>query len=214
MANSECLAGISMSSAIIPIKSLDFVKQRLSPVFSLVDRQRLCLAMLKNVIKALWLSGVFNHIGVISKDKRLLPWLVENSLPAELIFDCRDNSLNDAATIGGIHSLHFGNEMLFIHGDLPLIQPEDVLSVMDTLQNNDVVLVADQTGLGTTALASRLPLPIATQFGPSSLDLHKQKCREVGLRYQVIYNERMGKDIDKPENLLELSRLFERRTSF
>jgi len=201
-----------MVIAVVPVKPLCRVKGRLSAAYPLEYRQALCLAMLEDLLRKLEQTGCFSRICVMSREERLAGWLAQLALPASLLSDPRDLSLNASAALAAVYCRRFDNAMLFIHADLPLARPNDILLLLEALRDRDLALAADRNGTGTTALAAWLPLPVVPRFGPDSLARHIRQCQEAGLHYRVVGHERLGLDVDRPEDLRNLTALLDPRS--
>ena len=85
---------------------------------------------------------------------------------------------------------------LVVMGDLPLLT---------ALSDADLVLGPDRQGLGTNALAVRLPAPLATCFGNvDSLARHLAAADAGRLRAVLVAREGIAFDVDVPGDLQEL----------
>lgn len=92
---------------------------------------------------------------------------------------------------------------LILMADLPKLEPRDLEAVCAALDQHDCVLVPDRRGRSTNALGLRLPFAGSTAFGHAeSFAQHQVEARRLGLRLSVLENERIGHDLDLPEDLL------------
>lgn len=62
--------------------------------------------------------------------------------------------------------------LLIIHGDLPLLAPDDVCVLLEAALRSGLALAPDRHGTGTNALAIQDGRPFAFSFGPDSFRQH------------------------------------------
>ena len=94
---------------------------------------------------------------------------------------------------------------LVVMGDLPLLTAAQLADMLAALSDADLVLGPDRQGLGTNALAVRLPAPLATCFGNvDSLARHLAAADAGRLRAVLVAREGIAFDVDVPGDLQEL----------
>lgn len=190
-----------MAAAVIPIKALSSVKQRLSPAYSPSEREALCLYMLENLLNAVSGCQEIRHSFVVTSDETVGEWLSKRFPQATIIRDEPEGGLNRACALSARHVTDSGEEsMLFLHGDLPAATSSDIRALIELSKRYEVVIVPDKHGRGTNALALTPPDRIVPSFGTDSFARHKSTCEEKGLSYCVYRNEGLSMDIDSKED--------------
>jgi 2-phospho-L-lactate/phosphoenolpyruvate guanylyltransferase len=86
--------------------------------------------------------------------------------------------------------------LLVIHGDLPLLEAEDVSALLAAARGAGVVLAADRHGLGTNAVALRPDADFVFAFGEHSLARHASTPGAV-----TLVRTGLGWDVDSPADL-------------
>jgi 2-phospho-L-lactate guanylyltransferase (CobY/MobA/RfbA family) len=92
--------------------------------------------------------------------------------------------------------------VLVVPADLPLLQAEDVASIV-TLGRypRTVVLAPDRREEGTNLLFVRPPGLIPYAFGGPSFEEHQRLAREAGATLHIYRSERAGLDLDVADDL-------------
>lgn len=196
--------GEGMSIAVVPVKPFSAAKRRLSPACTDQERQALCQAFLWDLLEKLCASELFDAVCAVGTQPGLPDWLSARGLSVLTLADAADRSLNDAFSLAVRRFSRQHDSMLFLHGDLPLVQPGDFRQLMEPLAQVKVVLAADRHGEGTNAVAARLPTLLTPQFGAGSICAHQTCCLEKGIPHRLVYHERFGFDVDRPCDLQAL----------
>lgn len=194
-----------MTTVVIPVKGLSQAKTRLSPVLDGEERAALCLSMLEDVFEAVKGAGSLLAPRVLTSDPRVAELCSRRGVP--VWSDTRGRGLNESLRNAAQTCLRQGiSRALFLPGDIPLVQPEDIerLCSVDGVQ---VAVTPDKDGKGTNALLLSPPDAIPFRFGPGSFAAHVGEARRRGLKVQVLTVERIARDIDRPEDLLAFLRL-------
>ncbi|MGQ0679088.1 MAG: 2-phospho-L-lactate guanylyltransferase [Actinomycetota bacterium] len=192
-------------AVLIPVKSLDRAKLRLSQNLLPTDRRRLGLAMLADVLRA--------------TEKWPVKLVVTSDPDAEavgLAFGCRlvadpGGGLNNALAAGTRTAVDLGiNTLLILPADVPMVGPDDVASLFSSPHN---VVIASSSDGGTNALLRRPPDCLPTAFGPGSARAHRRAAQERGLSCALIELDSLNLDIDRFTDLEHLSKLPNARDS-
>lgn len=181
--------------AVVPIKTAEDRKTRLSSRLSLPARVDLTEAMLAHVLEAI--SGCEDV-----EDVRLLApeppreggygWLPDQG-----------RGLNrELAALAATA----GTPLLVIHADLPGLACADIRAMTRT--GYDITIAADRHGSGTNGLALRRPDAFAFRFGLSSLSKHRDRPGEA---VAVLGRPGLAVDIDLPADIDLARRLFATR---
>lgn len=198
--------------AILPIKSFDAAKQRLSASLGGGSRHALAQAMFADVLATLRRSRRLETVAVVTADRE-----AEASVRGEQVVVLRDGlraGQSAAAMIGIEHAREAGFErVLLVPGDTPLADPADIdlLLARGAADALDVAIVPDRHRAGTNALLIAPPDALEPSFGPGSLGRHVEAARDAGLSYRVEEIESLMHDVDTPEDLAALSAVLDDR---
>ena len=191
-----------MTVAVIPVKSLSGAKQRLSPVCSPLERERLCLMMLESLLNAVLESGAVGRLYVVTPDSVVKAWLAERYPGGYTIHEASGGGLNEAFTLASKRVEQDGAKtMLFLHGDLPLASSRDIRIFAELAGRYAAVIVPDKHGTGTTALALTPPGLIHPAFGEGSFARHLDILNDAQIAYRIFQNKGLGMDIDSREDM-------------
>lgn len=191
--------------AIVPVKALATVKQRLAPALSIAARQELVRGWLVHVLQTLQVSGVVDHVLVVSGDPAV--GLLATRYGAEALAEAGNGGLNAALAQATAYArAHGAAATLVIPADLPGLTPQDVAALCAAaraLPGTGVVLAASRDGQGTNALLCWPPEAIPPAFGPGSFQRHRAAARSRDLCVVVLDRPGLAFDIDTPDDLRE-----------
>lgn len=108
-----------------------------------------------------------------------------------------DQARSDAV-LDGIHTL------VVLHGDLPNLRAEDVLTLLRSLPADGapgVAIAPDRAGTGTNALAIQPPGVINFQFGIGSFAKHAAEVERARVPCVAVNRGGLAFDLDTPEDL-------------
>jgi 2-phospho-L-lactate guanylyltransferase len=191
---------------IVPVKSFDGAKQRLSPLLSVAERAKLAWTMLGDVLDAaLGVPGLRNVAVVTSADE------VANyarQLGVVVIDDHGAAGTNAAVKVGFVDvASRRGGAVVALPSDVPGILPADIVALFAAVRKTGVAIAPALRDGGTNALACDVPGRIAPCFGSDSFVRHIQVANQGGLRPVVVMNGRLGLDLDEPRHLVEFLEL-------
>lgn len=186
-----------MRAIVLPVKSLDEAKGRLSPVLSAIERAALTLAMLEDVLDVtLDMPGWATW--VISPDEAVLE--VAAGRGAEPITE-EHPPLSSALHQAEQEALDRGlGALAVLLPDTPLLTPVTLTRALHTL--GPVVLGPSLDGSGTNLLLRRPPGTISSRFGPDSYRRHLQTAAEAQVPVSVVEHRDLGFDLDHPDDIL------------
>ena len=188
--------------AIVPVKSFDEAKQRLSASLARGSRSSLAQAMFSDVLGALGRARSLDGVAVVTADPAAQQLAHGRAL---LLHDSAQAGQSAAAAIGIRHALAAGYaRALLVPGDTPLIDPTEVDALLAEADGLGVAIVADRHGTGTNALVLTPPDAIEPSFGPDSLHRHLGLARAAGAAHRVIAVPSLEHDVDTPEDLAAL----------
>jgi 2-phospho-L-lactate guanylyltransferase len=186
--------------AIVPAKSLARGKSRLKSVLADAERAAFARRLLEHVLGVLHkceLDGVLvatdgDDVAELAAARGAL---VRRDRGARSLAEVVDGALADVASRGA-------RVALVLMADLPRVEPADLTALLGALDDHDLALVRDHEGRHTNALATRLPLSIATSFGSTdSFADHCAAARAAALRTVIVSSERIAFDVDGPADL-------------
>ena len=185
------------SAVVIPIRSFDAGKSRLGARLDPVRRADLLQAMAENVVAA---AGTM-PVAVLSNAREVRSWAA--TLGLTVLDDPGTLDLAAAAGLGWAAAAGFGR-VVVAHADLPLAV--SLAPVATDGLRPIVTAVPCHRDDGTPVLS--LPTS-ATGFvfayGPGSFRRHAAAARAAGLAFRVRRDARLGRDVDAPEDLVELN---------
>lgn len=192
------------SAVLIPIKSFDLAKGRLSEAVAPAQRAALAEHMAATVIAAAQDLSVW----VVCGDHTVAD--LARSHGAHVIWRA-PRGLNGAIADGTEHLAARGFDRAIIaHADLPLATDLTFLDAHDdtpadhSLVTNTVYLVPDRRNDGSNVMSIPLGRGFAFHYGAGSAAAHRAEAQRVGLRFESIVHDQLGWDVDVPEDLAVL----------
>lgn len=192
--------------AVIPLKSPESAKSRLSVVLNAEQRLRLFYALAHRVIEAATNTPGIAGVTVVTASEAVVAFAANlGGLCLRL-----DSDRGTAQACGcALDSLPtYGVDgVLFIAGDLPLISPS-ALRPLVALSNSGplVAIVGDRRQFGTNALLCAPGSAIPLCFGSGSFAKHLAAAAHAGVAAHIVDSAPLGLDIDKPADLWEWRR--------
>ncbi len=187
--------------AIVPMKSLERAKSRLAGILTPAERRALVIEMLARVIHTL--RDPAAHVAAI--------WLISAdavALQLGAAWGARPlrepgGDLNAALEQARRAAVAAGAEaMLVVPGDVPLITPADVRTLVTFLAHGaDLALAPDAAGHGTNALSLRRAAAIPFRFGHESAARHLAEAAARGLHARRYSSPTIALDVDDPMGL-------------
>lgn len=188
--------------AIIPVKSLDAGKGRLSAVLDPAERRDLNRELLDHMLAVTSkFPGARNTI-VTSPDRDVLDRA--EAAGAEALLDTTGD-LNAALADAARHAAEGDADgILIVPVDLPHAAPEDLVEMVSC--RHGVAIAPDRRGIGTNALFVAPPRGFTFRFGENSLEDHVTEARNAGLPVDIARLANLAFDIDTPEDFREWRR--------
>ncbi len=195
---------MSHTVALVPIRSLQGGKTRLSGMFDPEQRSRLVLRMADRLIEVIARSGIANRIVILTSDANLRDLMargIATALPDV------PPGLNAAIDFGRRYALDLGAErLLVVFPDLPEVSESDLREI--DRSHSPVTIIPDRQHEGTNALllAGRQTLEtFEFAYGPGSLALHQQAASRIGASAVVQAIPGMAIDLDTPADWQDLA---------
>lgn len=189
---------------LVPIKNLADAKQRLSSILSSEERVALAQAMCEDVLQALAGWQGRPAVAVVTSDA------FASDLAARWNFEVIPDGLNSGETSAiematALCRERGANSTLVIPADIPLLHRSELQKILDWAPSGGTVLVPDAAGRGTNA-AWRAPADLfPLRFGNDSFLPHLAAAKATGLPCVVLHLRGIARDIDRPEDLIELA---------
>ncbi|HSI01250.1 MAG TPA: 2-phospho-L-lactate guanylyltransferase [Reyranella sp.] len=173
-------------AAVVPMKSMDLAKSRLSGVLDAAGRHALARRMLDHVLATLRAAGL-DTVHVASADEGT------GDLNADVAAAAR--RVQDAGV----------EEMLLVMADLPYLAAKDIAAMIEAGRRSAVVIAEAKDG-GTNALLLRPPTVLQFAFATArpSAQFHADHARSVGIEPVLVRRPGLARDIDTPDDLTAL----------
>ena len=195
--------------AVIPVKSLDEAKSRLSTFMPDVQRRRLVTAMLRKVIRAAQAADA--EVWVLGADDSTRPVALAEGAGWR---QEAGSGINESLILAFEELWDAGKSPMFLPGDLPFLQPEDLTGLISTEDHNppvgavrepplrsQITLSPARNGGGTNAIFIPHPLPFQFQLGPDSFVRHQTEACRLGLEPRIHTSPGLARDLDTWEDL-------------
>jgi 2-phospho-L-lactate guanylyltransferase len=187
--------------AIVPVKPLQRGKSRLAGLLTEKQRTHLNRYLLEHTLTILNEISIIEHTLVVSRDPAALA--LTRKMGGRTVLEDGSPKINTAlqrATI--VAKTRGARAVLILPADLPLVEPADLKVLLSHGQIPPVVVIApDRRQDGTNALFVNPAGLIEYGYGPGSFQLHCQRATKIGAKLEIINNERIGLDLDLPEDL-------------
>jgi 2-phospho-L-lactate guanylyltransferase len=177
-------------AALIPVKAFSAAKQRLAGTLRPEQRALLARWMAARVVAAAGTLPVF----IVCDDDEVATWASDAG--ADVLW--RPGHGLNPAVLDGVRTLADKgyDHAVISHSDLPLAYRLDRLAVA-----GEITLVPDHRDDGTNVIALPTAVEFEFAYGARSFDRHVIAAVATGLPYRVIRDERLGRDVDTPEDL-------------
>jgi 2-phospho-L-lactate guanylyltransferase len=187
--------------AIVPVKPLRRGKSRLAGLLSEEQRARLNRYLLEHTLTILNQISNIEHTLVVSRDPAALA--LTRSMGGRTVMEDGAPQFNTAlkrATI--VAQAQGARAVLILPADLPLVESSDLEALLSQGQNPPVVVISPDRRLdGTNGLFINPAGLIEYGYGPGSFQRHCLRANQAGSSLVVINSERIGLDLDLPEDL-------------
>ena len=191
-----------VAAVLIPIKSFDLAKGRLRDAMPANERASLARSMAATVVRAA--NGL--SVWVVCGDAEVAGFAAKRG--ANVIWR-EPRGLNIAVSEGlDLLRTEGFDRVIVSHADLPLAT--DLSWLADESAGSDaggpcVVLVPDRRDDGSNVLVVPTSCDFQFAYGPGSARAHQSEARRLGLTFSTISDQRLGWDIDVPEDLAVFS---------
>ena len=187
--------------AIVPVKPLRRGKSRLAGLLSEEQRTSLNRYLLEHTLTILNKISGIEHTLVVSRDPAALA--LTRSMGGRTVLEDGAPQFNTALKRATIVAQSQGaRAVLILPADLPLVEPTDLEDLLTQGLTPPVVVIAPDRRLdGTNGLFINPAGLIEYGYGPGSFQRHCQRATEARATLVVVNSERIGLDLDLPEDL-------------
>jgi 2-phospho-L-lactate guanylyltransferase len=193
-----------MIAALVPLKALGGVKERMAAILDSQERQRLALAMLTDVLTALLGAASIAYLAVVSPDPAVLSHaerLGAHPIPEPPQAMGLNAALGHAASI---LSGRGATALLVMPADVPTLSPALVEEIVQSLPRPRGMAIVPAADGGTNALALTPPDAVPFRFGPRSFTAHRREAVARNVPTAVLRLEPLAYDVDEPQDLLRV----------
>jgi 2-phospho-L-lactate guanylyltransferase len=187
--------------AIVPVKPLRRGKSRLAGTLSEDERTVLNQELLEHTLKILNELKEVEQVLVVSRDPHALT--IARNYGARTVLEEGQPQLNTAlkrATV--VTQVYATGGVLILPADLPLLNQDDVLTLIRKASRPPVVVIApDRHESGTNALLISPAHLIEYDFGEGSFKRHCERAEKAGAHLEIVRLPSLELDLDLPEDL-------------
>jgi 2-phospho-L-lactate guanylyltransferase len=200
--------------AVVPIKEPRHGKSRLAHLLNDDARRALNIALARRTIEICVevFSGAHTIVVTASEEVRaiaiganaeVLQEPTVDSVPPLSALKSSESGLNAAIQAGMAFAVHRGaSAVAIVPTDMPLISPNLVRQAVGALAGErSCTLVPDRRNSGTNLMVMTPPEPGLLEYGDESFSRHASRARELGFTVRIHRCERLGLDLDLPEDL-------------
>jgi 2-phospho-L-lactate guanylyltransferase len=191
---------------LVPVKNLSGAKQRLASLLDQATRTDLAQTMLLDVLETLASWADRPEVALVTSDAFACD--LARRFDFEVIHDSANRSETDAVEMATrVCEARGANFTLVIPGDVPLIQVQELESILQAAPEEGSVLAPAADGRGTNAAFRRPAGLFPLRFGNDSFKPHLAAARATGKPVVVLPLPGIALDIDSPADLRRLADL-------
>jgi 2-phospho-L-lactate/phosphoenolpyruvate guanylyltransferase len=192
--------------AILPVKSPQNAKQRLTGFLAVEHRETLARILYRQTLAALCQAQGIDRVVVATSDAEVADHA--RSSGALVFEEDQQVSHSVSADAACLRAMEMGaSTVLLVPIDVPTVTPADftrLAAASNAGLRPGLIVVPSSDGTGTNALVRTPPNCIESRFGPGSFRAHLDQARSKGLDADVLRLPGLMFDIDTPEDVAEL----------
>ena len=177
-------------AVLIPIKSFNEAKERLSEKLNKAERSVLMKKMAENVIN----SSEPLPVWVVCDDDEVALWAESKNVS---VIRTGETGLNAAVKVG-VETLEKNgfSKVIIAHADLPNAE-----NLQRCAEFEGVTIVQDHKGDGTPVLVIPTHKGFRFSYGPGSFSSHTLEAERLNLPHRQLFDPKLSFDVDEPEDL-------------
>lgn len=185
--------------AIVPVKTFSRAKTRLN--MSSEKREKICRIMLESVLGTLIQSEIIERVAIVSNDETALG--IGKKFGAVQIYDPVELGVNTAVKLADNYFLKEGfDSSVVFPQDIPLIQVEDIDTLLNfRIKNRCVLAVPSRKFDGTNALFRMPPDVMETHYDEDSYKMHLDTAEKRNAIPCLVLIRRIMLDVDDQSDL-------------
>jgi len=185
---------------LIPFKSLDAGKSRLSPCLDRDRRRALCEWLLAQTLERASKLEAPEHIKVVTADRRAIAIAARYDVGGLPDFGGGLNAALEDGRAAVLSELEHDESLLILPIDLPYASIEAIGQVLS--HPADIVIAPDESGTGTNLLLLRRAAlrRLSFAYGPGSYAAHHAAARALALTIETVTDRRIAFDLDEPQH--------------
>jgi len=188
--------------AILPVKSPQNAKQRLTGFLGVEERETLARKLYRQTLGALCRAEGIDRVVVATSDNEVAEHA--RSLGVLVFEEDQQVSHSVSADAACLRAMEMGaSTVLLVPIDVPTVTPAD-FSRLAASARPGLIVVPSSDGTGTNALVRTPPNCIESRFGPGSFRAHCDQAVANDLPLEVLRLPGLMFDIDTPEDVAEL----------
>ena len=196
----------SKTSILIPMRSLNEGKTRLSNLLSSESKAKLVKFLFTQLLEKLKtlksaLPFIYSDILVITPCNEVEK--ISKEFDIKILKEQNLNGLNSALRKGLSWSVeNFHDSSLIIPGDIIDPDSEDIKKILEMGKNaRDRMIICPSTDFGTNALFLTLPTKMDMKFGPNSFFEHQKEAAKQAIETIVAPLDSLKDDLDTEKDL-------------
>ena len=191
-----------MIFAILPVKSPQNAKQRLTGFLAVEQRETLARMLYRQTLSALCQAEGIDQVVVATSDAEIADHARRSGV---MVFEeVEQVSHSVSADAACLRAMEMGaSTVMLVPIDVPTVTPADFTQLAASARPG-LIVVPSSDGTGTNALVRTPPDCIQSRFGPGSFRKHLDQALSKGLPADVLRLPGLMFDIDTPEDVAEL----------
>jgi 2-phospho-L-lactate guanylyltransferase len=193
--------------AVVPVKELDWAKERLAPVLPPEMRQALMLAMFEDVLAALTAAPGLAGLAVVTVDEAARR-LATRYGARIMEIGARDGHTGAVTAAARLLDEEGCRGMLTLPGDIPLVTAAEITQLLEAHAAPPAfTIVPSRDERGSNAIICSPPDTVPLRFGEDSFFPHLRAAKACGIDPTVLRLPGIALDVDTPEDLAAFARL-------
>jgi 2-phospho-L-lactate guanylyltransferase len=193
--------------AILPVKELAGVKQRLAPLLSPEERMALMQVMLRDILTALSAAQGLAAIAMVTLD----PWAqaLAREYGARIMTEgAREGHTGAVTAAASVLQAEGVAAILTLPGDIPAVKTQEIEALIAAASTSPAFVIAPaHDEQGSNAILMSPPDAVMLRFGEDSYFPHLASARSVRITPQILRLPGIAMDIDHPADIARFARI-------